>query len=55
MENAVPARLVDTQPKSIANNKPANPPTNGITGSGMGNLPAAITFKAWAVMKPPMP
>ena len=52
---AVPARLVETQPKMTAKNRPARPPTSGSSGSGIGSLPAPMTFSACAVMKPPRP
>ena len=40
--NAVPLRLVETQPSRTANNSPVRPPTRGTSGSGIGSLLALM-------------
>ena len=46
MANAVPLRLVETQPSRTANNRPVNPPIKGTMGNGMGSLLAPMILMA---------
>lgn len=55
MAKVVPDFLVVTKPSKMAKNMPASPPTNGMSTSGMGNLPAAARFMAWIAMNEPRP
>ena len=55
IEKTVPARRVETEPKMTAKNRPASPPTSGMTGSGMAYLLRTIAFIAWMATNPPSP
>ena len=53
--NAVPPRRVETEPKTIPNSSPENPPTSGIRNTGTGRASRASVFIACAARKPPSP
>ena len=55
MANVVPAFLVDGKPSSAAKNKPAKPPTSGISTSGIGSEPCDARLMAWMAKNEPSP
>ncbi len=55
MAKTVPARRVESQPKTMPKNRPARPANSGTSGSGIGKPLRAITFIAWMATKPPRP